>query len=459
MSLSDVCFDFLVSVSDAAEELAKGVHWYSQPGYPISYGEEIDALRRACLALTQSPYDGEKGAHLVRLAASVLRYHDTPPDVNKYESYKSHIEQLTQLLESSSESIDALDASYLVNHLISETPFTKYTLKRLHTLLLTLTDNAQKEVINILNEIGCTLVRNELGIQEMGNANSKKQVDIGIITIKDEEFEAVLNEFHNGSDVFVSPSTHRHYNLRVADAGNNNTYKLAIIRQPEQGNGEAQSAARDFIEDLNPRLILVVGIAGGLPSKDYSLGDIVLSLRICDYSLEAVKENQVPTYSTSGGPIGKQIEYHVANLKARLNDLGNWAEYLPERPLINLIETSFYGSSDWKKDVRESLEFCLSTNIKTPNFIAGMIASSDRLIKDTQVIIPWLQTNRHLLAVEMESGGVYRAARERCPMLAIRGISDIVGFKRDERWTEYACASAAAFTKAYLRTAPIRIVE
>lgn len=76
-------------------------------------------------------------------------------------------------------------------------------------------------------------------------------------------------------------------------------------------------------------------------------------------------------------------------------------------------------------------------------------------MKDPELLIPWLATARNLLAIEMESGGVYRAVRERCPMLTIRGISDIVGLKRADAWTKYACASAAAFTRAFLRTRPI----
>jgi len=40
-------------------------------------------------------------------------------------------------------------------------------------------------------------------------------------------------------------------------------------------------------------------------------------------------------------------------------------------------------------------------------------------------------------------------------MLVIRGISDIVGLKRSDAWTQYACASAAAFTRAFLRTRPV----
>jgi nucleoside phosphorylase len=78
-------------------------------------------------------------------------------------------------------------------------------------------------------------------------------------------------------------------------------------------------------------------------------------------------------------------------------------------------------------------------------------------VKDPSVLIPWLQTARNLLAIEMESGGVYRAVRERCPMLAIRGLSDLVGLSRADAWTKYACASAAAFTHAFLRTRPVPV--
>lgn len=48
-----------------------------------------------------------------------------------------------------------------------------------------------------------------------------------------------------------------------------------------------------------------------------------------------------------------------------------------------------------------------------PVYIAGQIASSDRLAKGPKLRIPWLQTARNLLAIKMEFGGVYRAARER----------------------------------------------
>src|SRR5262249_41446635 len=61
---------------------------------------------------------------------------------------------------------------------------------------------------------------------------------------------------------------------------------------------------------------------------------------------------------------------------------------------------------------------------------------------------------RQIQAVEMESAGVYRAVHGRVPFLAIRGISDVVGFKRHPDWTAYACHSAAAFARAFLLARP-----
>jgi hypothetical protein len=75
-SLSDSCFNFMQATAEAAEALAANVHHYAAPGYLIAYGAEIDALRRACLAVKESPFDPQRGAELLRLAATVMTYHD-----------------------------------------------------------------------------------------------------------------------------------------------------------------------------------------------------------------------------------------------------------------------------------------------------------------------------------------------------------------------------------------------
>lgn len=287
-------------------------------------------------------------------------------------------------------------------------------------------------------------------------ADAPPVIDIGILTIRDDEFRAVLDAFPKKAG--VHRGKRREYTLRYAETADNQRYTLAILKQIEQGNGEAQDAARDLLDDLEPTMLLVVGIAAGLPSDDITLGDVVIATRVNDYTVEARKARETTTYSVSGGPIAKELQARIANLVGREKDLGRWTSKLPRRPEVSwTLNGQLYGPKRWQNEVRDKLEahFGRGAKPRPPTFTSGPIASSDRLVKDPKVLIPWLQTARHLHAIEMEAAGVYRAARERCLMLAIRGISDIVGLKRSEAWTKYACLSAAAFARAFLRTRPI----
>jgi nucleoside phosphorylase len=291
-------------------------------------------------------------------------------------------------------------------------------------------------------------------------SSSTPQVDIGIVTVRDDEFRAVLDVFP--SEAGIAEGKHRKYALRRAEAGNGQHYTIAVLRLVEKGQGEAQAAARDLIDDLAPKLVLVVGIAGGLPSDDVKLGDVVLSTRIQDFTVEARKYGKKTTYAVTGGAVVKSLATDVAILEARKSELGDWTAALPSQPAVTWTgKNQLYGPAAWRGELRAKLEhhYGEAATPRAPRFIAGPIASSDRLVKDPTLVIPWLATSRDLLAIEMESGGVYRASQDRCPMLAIRGISDIVGLKRADAWTKYACASAAAFTRGFLHTRPIKLAS
>jgi len=285
------------------------------------------------------------------------------------------------------------------------------------------------------------------------------KVDIGILTIRDDEFRAVLDVFPQEADAGVHKGANRQYILRHAEVATGEHYTVAILRQVEQGAGEAKHAARDLIDDLAPKLVLVVGIASGLPSDDITLGDVVLGTRIHDYTVEAVKSGHEVTFA-AGWPIDMAIAAAVVALAGRADELGDWTSGLPSQPAVAWTEEGqIYGPPEWQRELRAKLEhhYGGGSSRRAPTYVSGPIASSDHLVTDLTVLFPWITTARNLLAVEMESGGVYRAARARCPMLAIRGISDVVGLPRTDAWTKYACASAAAFARAFLRTQPVPV--
>ena len=68
----------------------------------------------------------------------------------------------------------------------------------------------------------------------------------------------------------------------------------------------------------------------------------------------------------------------------------------------------------------------------------------------------WQSSERQIVEMETELAGVYEAARsagrQNYPSLAICGLSDVVGLKRNPHWTVYACQTAAALAFAVLRS-------
>lgn len=292
---------------------------------------------------------------------------------------------------------------------------------------------------------------------KINSTKLKGKIDFGIITIREDEFDAVLKRFPHIATI----EGRRLYSLSKLKNFNDTEYTIASVRCVEQGNGEGQSVARDLIEDLDPQWILLVGIAGGIPADEYTLGDVVAATRLHDFTVSANLDEGVEEFAETGGPMHPAIRELLAHLPAIASDLGDWNSddsVGQSKPPVKISKSNFYGDDEWKKRVRKSLIRHFSEKKHLPNLVIGAIASSNRLVKDTEIVKQWRKTSRQLLVVEMELAGVYHAAKQKAkeyPLLAIRGISDIVGFKRHPDWTLYACNSAAAFANAILKTAPI----
>jgi nucleoside phosphorylase len=217
-----------------------------------------------------------------------------------------------------------------------------------------------------------------------------------------------------------------------------------------------------MIADLDPDWLVLTGIAGGIPHEDSSLGDVVLASRLHDFSLEAVFENKPPEFSNHGGPMHEMVKDRLSFLPAILLEINNWFERIDlDYPKVRLEDDNFYSDDpEWNSQLKQYLENRFFSKQKlTPRVTVTEFSSSSRLIKSTHLINLWKKTARSVRTVEMELAGVYRAARTKnreYPILAIRGISDIVGFKREEAWTSFACYTAAAFTFSLLKTGMIK---
>ena len=292
--------------------------------------------------------------------------------------------------------------------------------------------------------------------------------DIAVITIREDEQSAVLKRLPTRSYL---PCKNRTYVLGDSPSScEENVYRIAVVASVEQGEGYAQKAAEDAIADLRPEWLALVGIAGAVPDAEFTLGDVVVASRVHDYSVSAAIEDKTgrrtTEYSNQGGPMAEKVRDLAKLLKPLSDDAIGWN--LPEsvgvaRPPVDLSIGNFYGSDKWRTKTKEIIEAQFKAPVRnTPQVTSRSIASSGTLIKDTTTLGAFMDGSRELRAVEMELGGVYKAARKRdheYPVLAIRGISDIVGFKRDPGWTAYACHSAAAFFFALLRVMPMGFIS
>lgn len=291
----------------------------------------------------------------------------------------------------------------------------------------------------------------------------KGKVDFAILTIRDDECNAVLDRF--------LPEHHtqgqRRYEVGELTSDGGRKLSFVVARCVKQGGGEAQRLADYLIQDLDPSLLVLVGICAAVPSADFTLGDVVCATHVHDFSVRAAAEGRGNTFNVGGGEMHYSILSLLGSLPQILRTLPEWntktaigRDTPPVETPTRAMTSRLYGSRKWRKDVRESLarHFPGGTPARTPIATARAVASSDALVKDTGTLQTWLTDARALAAVEMELAGVYLAARtprEEYPILAIRGISDVVGFLRAEAWTAYACHTAASFAYALFRSGAV----
>ncbi len=90
-------------------------------------------------------------------------------------------------------------------------------------------------------------------------------VDVGIVTIREDEFRAVLKRLRGRLPVSGGRQL---YDYTRVTARGGDTLGVVVARCLEQGQGHAQSVTQELIDDLDPPWLFLVGIGGGVPSPN-----------------------------------------------------------------------------------------------------------------------------------------------------------------------------------------------
>ena len=305
------------------------------------------------------------------------------------------------------------------------------------------------------------------------------RIEAAIITVREDEFEAVqegLKDAIGERTRTIEGGKNDYEYTQLPTLRGGDPINVALTRCVHQGNRFAQVVTSNILEDLDPDWLLLVGIAGGKPDHEYSLGDVILANRLHDFSFGGVNPRGEISYETGGGDMHQAVERLfgvklVGSNKNELRELARFDEdlfFCNHPPLIpdgKALEDCVYGPDDYREKLLEMLRdrFPDGRRSDGPRVHQGPCANADIVVKDPALLEQWKQSARQVVQVETELSGVYHAARysgrENYPVLSIRGLSDIIGLRRTPEWTKYACRTAGAFAVALLRSGFINFAD
>lgn len=263
-------------------------------------------------------------------------------------------------------------------------------------------------------------------------SNMSSAVDFVIITPLEEERDALLHklpEYQKNKPSKDDIWTYYSSDLEVTfPDGSQGVYEIVVMPLLGMGRVDATAATMDAIRRWNPRHVLLTGIAGGVAELGVKLGDILVSDQIVDYELQKVSNE------------GAQVRWEVYRADPRI--LG---------AIMNFTE------DNWQQLISVP-----RPDIGFPKRHIGPIASGDKVIASTEVLLKYRDTWPKLVGVEMEGGGVALAAFQSpgSPgFVMIRAVSDFAdeqkGSASTKAWRNYACDVAASYTIAFLKSGPI----
>lgn len=225
-----------------------------------------------------------------------------------------------------------------------------------------------------------------------------------VLTALPVEYEAVRASLKDVRDV-------EHPRGTLYEVGTVGSFEVAIC-MTGPGNPMAALEAERAIEHFDPRILLFVGVAGGL--KDVNLGDVVASTKVYGYTS------------------GKAAE-----------------EFLP-RPAL--------GESAYRLVQRAHAVAREEQWSRSPRAFVAPIAAGEAVISDSRsTLFAFLRHSySDALAVEMEGFGALRAVYANHPVegMVIRGISDRIDGKVEADkagWQKIAAENAARFAFGLLK--------
>lgn len=296
-----------------------------------------------------------------------------------------------------------------------------------------------------------------------------KDYTVGILCALAIELKAVRASFdETHSECIPDGDTHAYALGRM---GKHNVV-AACLPDGEYGTSSAADVASNMKRSFSAvTLCLLVGIGGGVPSRnhDIRLGDIVVSTPsgpysgVLAYDLVKTLESGQFRFNGSLAPPPRQLRSAISALKcdsqsflsalqAYVDQIGRLLpDYIhPGQTRDVLFDANYPHIETENKEMCDAcdLSFQVKRSLRPstqPQIHYGLIASGNQLMRSAK-IRDQMSQEHDVLCFEMEAAGVMNTF----PCLIIRGICDYADSHKDKTWQKYAAATAAAFAKLLL---------
>ena len=279
------------------------------------------------------------------------------------------------------------------------------------TIDLSVKGNDARDVQNVLIA-ACREMHNGPVIQ-----GGIMKIDVAVLTALPMELQAFLRHGGPWSKIESNRCPGRIYYQYTTDSG------LSVIAACALGMGQinAAMAARDLVDEWNPKALVLIGIAGGL-GKEVQLGDIVVSDQIVDYELGKV--------TPAGGT-------------------PRWSVYRSDPALLGKLLN--FRDTSWLAHVAVPRPDADAGRI--PRILHGVVLSGNKVIADEATAGSLSSVWTRATAIEMEGAGIAAAlyqSKNAPSFIMIKAICDRADAKKDDSWQPYAAEAAAAFTASFI---------
>ncbi len=264
------------------------------------------------------------------------------------------------------------------------------------------------------------------------------QVDIALLTVLEEEYQAVYRHLPTPVRPAASarhPDRYAWVISEVATEGRPRPLRV-LLAMVGKGQAEAHIGARDAIDAFRPGSVVVVGVAGGL-EPGIRLGDVIVAERIFGYEYGKIDHGFHPR--------------------------PDW-NYAPDLGIHSYARTLATIDPNWHSAIGGRAP----EGPSAPRLHVGAVASGNKVVDDLDdpSFAPVLDDQPGLLAVEMEGLGALQAVTSsrsgaRPAFGMVRGISDLPqrgmsappGEQTAQRdgWKPYAAEAAAVFVLHAIR--------